>query len=89
MVDFRRANLRERYNHTQIGYFAIAGLIAAAVLVGFFLAGKGFNSSTIAALVAMVILIIMFSSLTLIIREDYLEMRFGFSPIRKRLNYMK
>ena len=27
----------------------------------------------------------MFSSLTVVIREDYLEMRLGFSPIRKRI----
>jgi len=77
--------LKERYKYTQIGYITIAGLIAAAVLVGLILAGKDFNWFTIAVIVAMVILIIMFSSLTVIIREDYLEMRLGFSPIRKRV----
>lgn len=76
--------MAERYKHTQVGYVTTGGLIAGAVLVGVILADTSLNSILIGVLVIIGIFIIMFSSLTVIIRGDYLEVRFGFGPIRKR-----
>jgi len=78
--------VKERYKHTQIGYVVIGTLTAAAVLVSFILANTNFSAFTIEALVIIGLFLVVFSTLTVTIREDYLYIRFGLSPIRKRVN---
>ena len=74
----------ERYKHTQVGYLIIATMAAVMVWIGIVLANAGNNWTAIGVLVVIAIALVFFSSLTLVIREDELEARFGPGLIRKR-----
>ncbi len=74
----------KRYEHTQVGYLIIAAMAAVMVLIGVVLANAGINWTAIGVLVVIAVALVLFSSLTVIIREDGLEVRFGPGLIRKR-----
>ncbi len=74
----------ERYKHTQVGYLVIVVMAAVMVLIGVALANAGIDWIAIGVLVVIAIALVLFSSLTVVIREDELEARFGPGPIRKR-----
>jgi len=74
----------ERYKHTQVGYLIIAAMATVMVLIGVILANAGINWIAIAVLVIIAVTLVLFSSLTVVIGEEELEMRFGPGPIRKR-----
>jgi hypothetical protein len=74
----------KRYEHTQVGYLIIAVMAAVMVLIGVVLANAGINWIAIGVLVVIAVALVLFSSLTVVIREDELEARFGPGPIRKR-----
>ena len=74
----------KRYEHTQVGYLIIVAISSAMVLVGIVLANVGTNWIAIGVLVVMAIALVLFSSLTVVIWEEELEVRFGPGPIRKR-----
>ena len=61
------------------------------VLIGVVLANAGINWIAIGVLVVITVALVLFSSLTVIIWEEELEVRFGPGPIRKRfkLNEIK
>jgi len=74
----------KRYEHTQVGYLIIVAILAAMVLIGVILANAGINWIAIGVLVVIAVALVLFSSLTVIIWEEELEVRFGPGPIRKR-----
>ena len=74
----------ERYKHTQVGYLIITVLAIAMVWIGVTLAKAGLNWAIVGALAALAIALVLFSSLTVIIREGELEIRFGPGLIKKR-----
>ena len=74
----------KRYEHTQVGYLIIVAMAAAMVLIGIILANAGINWIAIGVLVVMAIALVLFLSLTVVIWEKELEVRFGPGLIRKR-----
>ena len=74
----------KRYEHTQVGYLVILAMTAAMVWIGVVLAIAGINWIAIGVLVVIAVALVLFSSLTVVIWEDELEVRFGPGPIRKR-----
>ncbi|MFC2021455.1 hypothetical protein ACFLU1_06740 [Chloroflexota bacterium] len=74
----------KHYEHTQVGYLIIVAMTAVMVLIGVTLANAGTNSIAIGVLVFIAVALVLFSSLTVVIREEELEVRFGPGPIRKR-----
>ena len=74
----------KRYEHTQVGYIIIAAMAAVMVLIGIVLAKAGINWIAIGVLIIIAVALVLFSSLTVVIWEEELEVRFGPGPIRKR-----
>jgi len=74
----------KRYEHTQVGYFIIVAIVAAMVAIGIILATTGINWIAIAALVVLGVALVLFPSLTVVIREEELLVQFGSGVIRKR-----
>ena len=74
----------DRYKHTQVGYLVIVAMAAVLVLIGIVLAKAGINWIAIGVLIFIAVALVLFSSLTVVIREEELEVRFGPGPIRKR-----
>ena len=74
----------KRYEHTQVGYLIIVAIVAAMVLIGIILANTGVNWIAISVLVVIAIALVLFPSLTVVIWEEELEVRFGPGTIRKR-----
>ena len=73
----------KRYEHTQIGYLIIAALVAGIVMIGVILANAGINWIAVGVLVVITTALVLFHSLTVVIWEEELEVRFGLGPIRK------
>jgi len=76
--------MSERYKHTQVGYLTITVMAAVMVLIGVVLASAGINWIAIGVLVVIAVVLVLFSSLTVVIGEDEVEVRFGPGPISKR-----
>jgi hypothetical protein len=74
----------KRYEHTQVGYFIIVAIVAAMVAIGIILANTGVNVIAIAVLVVLAVALVLFPSLTVVIREEELLVQFGPGVIRKR-----
>jgi uncharacterized membrane protein YdbT with pleckstrin-like domain len=74
----------KRYEHTQVGYVIIVGIVAAMVAIGIILANIGGNWIAIAVLVVLAVVLVLFHSLTVVINEEELVVRFGPGTIRKR-----
>ncbi len=74
----------KRYEHTQVGYLIIVAMAAVMVLIGVVLANVGINWIAIGVLVVIAVALVLFCSLTVVIWEDELEVRFGPGLIRKR-----
>ena len=75
----------KRYEHTQVGYVIIVGIVAAMVGIGIILAKEGSNWIAIAVLVVLAVVLVLFNSLTVVINEAELVVQFGGGAIRKRL----
>ncbi len=73
-----------KYEHTQVGYLIIIPIIVAMILIGIILAYTAINWIAIGVLVLVAVALVLFSSLTVVIREEELEVRFGPGIIRKR-----
>jgi hypothetical protein len=74
----------KRYEHSQVGYFIIVAVVAAMVGIGIILANTGVNWIAIAVLVVLAVALVLFPSLTVVIREEELLVQFGPGVIRKR-----
>ena len=73
----------ERYRHTQIGYLIIVSMVIIIVPLGITLAITGMNWFAI-GLVGAAVGLVLFYSLTVVIREHEVEVRFGLGLIKKR-----
>ena len=76
--------MTKRYEHTQVGYFIIVGIVAAMVAIGIILLNAGNNWIAIAVVVVLAVVLVLFHSLTVVINEEELVVRFGHGAIRKR-----
>ena len=76
--------MMKRYEHTQVGYFIIVAITAAMVAIGIILAAAGTNLIVITVLVILAVALVLFPSLTVVISEEELLVRFGPGVIRKR-----
>ncbi|MDD5038577.1 MAG: hypothetical protein PHN78_04610 [Dehalococcoidales bacterium] len=74
----------KRYEHTQVGYVIITAMTAALILIGINLANAGMNWTAIVVSIVIGVALILFSSLTVVIWEDELEIRFGPGLIRRK-----
>ncbi len=74
----------KRYEHTQVGYLIIAAMAAVMVLIGVVLANAGIKWIAIGVLIVLAVALVLFFSLTVVIGEDEIEVRFGPGPISKR-----
>jgi hypothetical protein len=73
-----------RYEHTQVGYVIIVGMLAAMVAIGIILANEGSNWIAIAVLVVLAVVLVLFHSLTVVINQEELIVRLGSGIIRRR-----
>ena len=76
--------MSEDYKHTQVGYLVITVMAALMVLIGVVLVNAGINWIAIGVLIVIAVALVFFSSLTVVIGEDEVEVRFGPGPISKR-----
>ena len=74
----------KRYEHTQVGYFIIVAIVAVMVAIGIILADTGMNWIATAVLVLLAVVLVLFHSLTVVIGEEELVVKFGPGAIRKR-----
>jgi hypothetical protein len=78
--------MQNRYEHTQVGYLIIIAVLATLILIGIILALAGFNWIAFAVMVLLAATLVLFSSLTVVIEDDILEVRFGPGLIHRRFN---
>lgn len=78
--------MTNHYHHTQIGYFVIIALVIACLFCLLFMIFIGFYWITFASLVLFSICLALFATLTVMISEDILEIRFGPGIIRKKFS---
>ncbi len=76
--------MAKTYEHTQVGYVIIVGIVAAMVAIGIILANIGSNWIAIAVLIVLAVVLVLFHSLTVVINEEELVVQFGPGIIRKR-----
>jgi hypothetical protein len=73
-----------RYEHTQIGYLTITAMAIALVVIGYSLVNEGVNWIAIAVMVMVAIALVLFSTLSVVISDDTLDVRFGPGVVRRR-----
>ena len=73
-----------RYRHTQTGWVTLTGMAAGLVIVGVALVNADENRIALAVLVLLITAMVAYSSLTVTLTDDTLEMRFGPGLIRRR-----
>ena len=74
----------EDYQHTQIGYVTLIALGATLAVIVYLMAAFGFNWIAFAVFIILGACMVLFGTLTVIIKEDVLEIRLGPGIIRKR-----
>ena len=74
----------KRYQHTQIGYLIIIALAIALLFIVYRITVYGFNWIAFAVLIILGACLVLFATLTVVIEEDALKIRFGPGIIRKR-----
>jgi len=72
-----------RYSHRQIGWVTLMAMAAGLVIVGTALVSADENWVALAVLVLLVVAMVAYSSLTVTIADDTLEVRFGPGFIRR------
>jgi hypothetical protein len=76
--------MTKSYEHTQVGYLIIAAVTAAIVLINVIQVTTGLNWVATAVSIILIAALILFASLTVVIGDNVLEIRFGPGLIRKR-----
>ncbi|MCD4821624.1 MAG: hypothetical protein K8R11_06060 [Methanococcoides sp.] len=71
------------YKHTQTGYFIIVVSLALVLLFGFILSTTGFEPVVFAIMLLSVLILISFTTLNVMINENYLRIKFGYGIFRK------
>jgi len=75
----------EKYKHTQTGYVIIVAFATAMLLSAYFTIIDGAKWTAFSVIVFLGICLILCSSLTVVITEDLLKIKFGPGLIRKNL----
>lgn len=73
-----------QYQHTQIGYLIIIALAIELLFITGLIVVYGFNWIAFAVLLILGVCLVLFATLTVVIEEDILEIRFGPGIIRKK-----
>lgn len=76
----------KRYQHRQVGHLIIVALTVALLLIAALMAINGFNWIAFAVLIILGASLVLFASLTVVLWEDLLEIRFGPGVIRKKFH---
>ena len=76
--------MNKRYEHTQVGYLIIVAMVATLVLIGVILANSGINWIAISVMVIIAAALVLFVSLTVVIQEEEMEVKFGPGLVKKR-----
>ncbi len=74
----------KHYQHTQIGYLTIVGLGIGLLFPACLMAVYGFNWIAFALLIIFGVCLALFATLTVVIEENIIEIRFGPGVIRKK-----
>lgn len=77
--------MKKTYEHTQIGYATLSLLALGIALVTFWLVVKGFTWLGFLLLVVLDLSLILFSTLTVVVRDGLLELTFGPGIYHKRI----
>ncbi len=73
-----------RYQHKQIGYVSTITLVIGLLFVAGLMAIYGFNWVGLVVLITIGIFLVLFATLTVVIEEDAIEIRFGVGFIRRK-----
>jgi hypothetical protein len=73
----------EEYEHTQIGYLLLILYSAVLLFIGYLINVTGFTPFSLAGLIIMVIALGLFATLTVVVDEQMIKIRFGLGIIRK------
>ncbi len=74
----------ESYRHTQIGYFIIASLVIAGIVIAVLSSVQGMHPIATIVVAVLAICIVLFCTLTVVIDRDFVKIWFGPGLIRKR-----
>ena len=73
----------KQYKHTQIGYFLLVSYSAVVLFLGYLNIKTDFYLLTLATLIIMLIVLGIFSRLTVIVDDQMIKIQFGLRVIRK------
>ena len=76
----------KRYQHRQVGHLIIIALAVGLLLIAALMAIQAFNWIAFAVLIILGASLVLFASLTVVLWEDLLEIRFGPGLIRKKFH---
>lgn len=74
----------KQYQHIQIGYLMITVYTIGILFIACLMAIYGFNWIAFVVLIILGVCLVLFATLTVVIDEDVLEIRFGPGVIRKK-----
>ena len=74
----------KQYQHIQIGYLMITVYTLGILFIAWLMAIYGFNWIAFVVLIILGVCLVLFATLTVVIDEDVLEIRFGPGVIRKK-----
>jgi hypothetical protein len=75
----------ETYRHTQIGWVLLAALAAGAAVVVFASSKTGWSGASSAVMTLLVVVALLFCTLTVMIHDGEIECRYGPGLIRKHI----
>ena len=73
----------KQYKHTQIGYFLLVSYSAVVLFLGYLNIKTDFYPLTLATLIIMLIVLGIFSRLTVLVDDQMIKIQFGLRVIRK------
>jgi len=76
----------KRYQHRQVGHLIIIALAVGLLLITTLMAIQAFNWIACAVLIILGASLVLFASLTVVLWEDVVEIRFGPGLIRKKFH---
>ncbi len=76
----------KHYQHTQIGYLLIIALAVVPLFFVYRMTVHGFNWIDFSAIVLIGFFLVLFTTLTVVIEEDVLRIRFGIGLLRKNFS---
>lgn len=81
--------MAKKYEHTQVGYLMLVILCIALAYMIFFMSFYGFNLICFIAVLVVVLVLWMFTKLTVEINGEFLKIKFGAGIIHKKIPLTK